>query len=63
LRQEQNNIFAGIDWLLVFIYIILVSFGWLNIFAASKAAEDFELLNFSTKYGKQFIFICLTIPL
>jgi rod shape determining protein RodA len=63
LRQEQNNIFAGIDWLLIFIYIILVSFGWLNIFAASKAEEDFELFNFSTKYGKQFIFICLTIPL
>jgi rod shape determining protein RodA len=63
LRQEKNNIFAGIDWLLVFIYIILVSFGWLNIFAASKAEEDFELFNFSTKYGKQFIFICLTIPL
>ena len=63
MRQEQNNIFAGIDWLLVFIYIILVSFGWLNIFAASKAEEDFELFNFSTKYGKQFIFICLTIPL
>ena len=63
MRQEQNNIFAGIDWLLVFIYIILVSFGWLNIFAASKAEEDFELFNFSTKYGKQFVFICLTIPL
>ena len=63
MRQEKNNIFAGIDWLLVFIYMILVSFGWLNIFAASKAEEDFELFNFSTKYGKQFIFICLTIPL
>lgn len=63
MRQEKNNIFAGIDWLLVFIYIILVSFGWLNIFAASKAEEYFELFNFSTKYGKQFIFICLTIPL
>ena len=63
MRQEKNNIFAGIDWLLVFIYIILVSFGWLNIFAASKAEVDFELFNFSTKYGKQFIFICLTIPL
>lgn len=63
MRQEQNNIFAGIDWILVFIYIILVSFGWLNIYAASKADENFELFNFSTKYGKQFIFICLTIPL
>jgi rod shape determining protein RodA len=63
LRQEQNNIFAGIDWILVFIYIILVGFGWLNIFAASKTDEDIELLSFSTKYGKQLIFISLTIPL
>jgi rod shape determining protein RodA len=63
LRQEQNNIFAGIDWILVILYLALVSFGWLNIFAASKTDEDIEFLSFSTKYGKQFIFICLTIPL
>ena len=63
MRQEQNNIFAGIDWILVFIYIILVSFGWLNIYAASNTDEDFNLVSFSTKYGKQFIFIVLTIPL
>jgi rod shape determining protein RodA len=63
LRQEQNNIFAGIDWILVIIYITLVSFGWLNIFAASKTEENIELLSFSTKYGKQLIFIILSIPL
>jgi rod shape determining protein RodA len=63
LRQEQNNIFASIDWLLVFIFIILVGFGWMNIYAASKTTDDVELLSFSTKYGKQLIFICLTIPL
>lgn len=63
MRQERNNIFAGIDWLLVFLYIILVGFGWVNIFAASKTDEDVQLLSFSTKYGKQLIFICCTIPL
>jgi len=63
LRQEQNNIFAGIDWILVFIYIALVGFGWVNIFAASKTEEDVELISFTTKYGKQLIFIVLTIPL
>jgi rod shape determining protein RodA len=63
LRQEQNNIFAGIDWILVFIYIALVGFGWVNIFAASKTDEDIELIGFATKYGKQLIFIVLTIPL
>jgi rod shape determining protein RodA len=63
LRQERNNIFAGIDWILVFLYLFLVGFGWLNIYAASRTTEDVELLSFSTKYGKQLIFICLTLPL
>ncbi|MCI2229177.1 rod shape-determining protein RodA [Polaribacter sp. MSW13] len=63
MRQEQNNIFAGIDWILVFLFFFLVGFGWLNIYAASKTDTSTELISFSTKYGKQLIFICLTIPL
>ncbi|MFB1039975.1 MAG: rod shape-determining protein RodA, partial [Polaribacter sp.] len=63
MRQEGNNIFAGVDWLLVTLFVILVSFGWLNIYSASKTDEDLELLSFSTEYGKQLIFILLTIPL
>ena len=63
MRQERNNIFAGVDFTLVFLYLFLMSFGWLNIYAASRTTEDVELLNFSTKYGKQLIFICLTFPL
>ena len=63
MRQERNNIFAQIDWILVFLFITLVGFGWMNIYAASKTEESVELLSFSTKYGKQLIFICLTIPL
>jgi rod shape determining protein RodA len=63
LRQEGNNIFAGVDWLLVALFVILVSFGWLNIYSASNTEEDLELLSFSTEYGKQLIFILLTIPL
>ena len=63
MRQERNNIFAGIDFTLVFLYLFLVGFGWLNIYAASRTTEDVEFLNFSTKYGKQLVFICLTFPL
>ncbi|MFT7441742.1 MAG: rod shape determining protein RodA [Maribacter sp.] len=63
MRQEKNNIFAGIDWLLVFLYMILVGFGWLNIFAASKTEENHEILDFSTKYGKQILWISLSVPL
>ena len=62
MRQERNNIFEGIDWLLVFIYFILVGFGWMNIYASSSTDETREIFDFSTKYGKQLIFISLTIP-
>jgi rod shape determining protein RodA len=63
LRQERNNIFAGLDWILILIYFLLIAFGWMNIYAASKTDQDVEFLSFSTKYGKQLIFICCTIPL
>ncbi|PQJ82857.1 rod shape-determining protein RodA [Polaribacter glomeratus] len=63
MRQEKNNIFAGIDWILVFLYIALVGFGWLNIYAASKTEKNHEILDFSTKYGKQILWISFSIPL
>jgi len=34
LRKEEDSIFYGIDKLTVFIYVILVFMGWLNIYAA-----------------------------
>ena len=63
MRQERNNIFGGIDLLLVLLYILLVGFGWMNIYAASSTDTTREIFDFSTKYGKQLIFISLTVPL
>ncbi|TCI85505.1 rod shape-determining protein RodA [Tenacibaculum sp. M341] len=63
MRQQQNNIFANIDWFSIILFFILVIFGWMNIYAASSTNTDGEILNFSTRYGKQLIFIILTIPL
>lgn len=62
MRQERNNIFVGIDWLLVLLYILLVGFGWMNIYAASSTDDTREIFDFSTKYGKQLIFIGLSVP-
>lgn len=63
MRQEKNNIFLNLDWVLILIYIVLVAFGWVNIYAASSTNTSLELFDFSTKYGKQLIFIILTLPL
>jgi len=63
LRQENNNIFSNIDWTLILLYSILVLFGWLNIYSASYDGTEREILNLSTKYGKQLVWIALSIPL
>lgn len=63
MRQEQTNIFFGVDWFIVLIYALLVGFGWVNIYAATFTEEEVSLLNFSTRYGKQLVWIILAIPI
>jgi rod shape determining protein RodA len=61
--REKNNIFKGVDAWLIIMYIALVSLGWINIYAATTSEFHYEILDFSSRYGKQFIWIILTIPI
>ncbi|MGB0777142.1 MAG: rod shape-determining protein RodA [Flavobacteriaceae bacterium] len=57
MRQESNIIFK-LDWILILLFLALIGFGWLNIFAASiDNVEDFEVFDLSTQYGKQLVWI------
>ncbi len=48
------------DWLLIIIYLTFVFLGWVSIYAATYSDTQFEIFDFSTKYGKQFIWIMLS---
>lgn len=63
MRVEKNNIFYGIDWVLVILYITLVGFGWMNIFAATTTDNNSDIFDLSTRFGKQLLWIILCIPL
>lgn len=63
MRNKKNNIFLGIDWLLVLFYFILIFLGWLNIYAATITEDEYQIINFASEYGKQIIWIGLSIPL
>ncbi len=63
MRSRKDNIFHGIDWILVMYYFVFIFLGWINIYAATIGENNFELLNFSTEYGKQLIWIGLSIPI
>ena len=63
MRGRKNNIFQGIDWILILFYFILIFIGWLNIYSATITEDTHDLINFSTEYGKQLIWIGLSFPL
>lgn len=63
MRTRGNNIFKGIDWILVLCYLVLIFMGWINIYSATYTDEVLPILNFETEYGKQLIWIGLSFPL
>lgn len=63
MRAQRNNIFFGIDLTLVFLYLFLVVFGWMNIYAAALSDEHIQVFDLSTKYGKQLLWIGMSFVL
>jgi rod shape determining protein RodA len=59
--RGQRSIFDGIDWAMVFIYLTLVFLGWINIYAAVYNEEHQSILDATQRYGKQLIWIGLSI--
>lgn len=51
------------DYLLILLYLILVGAGWINIYSASIEGADNPILDFQTIYGKQLLWIILSIPI
>lgn len=54
---------AAIDWITVLLFLLLVGFGWVNIYSASSENEAFSLANFSQAYVRQAYWILFSIVL
>ncbi|MBO4307622.1 MAG: rod shape-determining protein RodA [Bacteroidales bacterium] len=50
-----------IDWVSVFLYAAILIFGWFNIYAACYDESHAAVLDFSTKHGKQLIWISISL--
>lgn len=59
--MKSQSTIANIDWITVLLYIALVVMGWLNIFSASSPVEGVAEFDFSAEYGKQLVFIGLSL--
>ena len=55
--RKNKSVFANIDWFLVFIYLLMLLFGWLNIYSANYDEGTFDLFTMQAEPGKQLFWI------
>jgi len=55
--RAAKDIFSNIDKVSILLYAILMLFGWVNIYASQYNEDTVMMLDFSTRYGKQLLFI------
>lgn len=60
LNRSKNLKF---DWIIILLFLLLVSFGWLNILSASASGEITSYFDMSQPYGKQLVFILFSFML
>lgn len=59
--RKRDNIFNGVDWILIGFYLIFVVLGWLTVYAATFTEGQHFILNLNTSYGRQMVFIAMSI--
>jgi rod shape determining protein RodA len=59
--RRSVNIWNSLDKITILLFLLLVTMGWLNIYAAVYNEDHSRLLDLSQRYGKQFIWIIAAI--
>lgn len=55
--RKNVNILKNLDWTIIFLYVLLIFIGWINIYAAVYNEEYSNILDTTQKYGKQLLWI------
>jgi rod shape determining protein RodA len=57
---DKLNITEEIDWTTVGLYLLLVIFGWMNVFASSYNEQFTSIFNIKMNYGDQLLWILVS---
>lgn len=62
--SREGGFFSNLDWLTVFLYFILITLGWFNIYASIyDPVADLNILDMSINSGKQVLWIGTSVIL
>jgi len=59
--RNNKGLINNLDWVLIFIYFLLVSLGLLTIYSVAFDENNPSLFSFSEKYGKQMFFLLIAL--
>jgi rod shape determining protein RodA len=54
---QRNNLYANIDWLTILLWIVIMAFGWMNIYSANTLEAGGGVFDLTQRFGKQLIWI------
>jgi rod shape determining protein RodA len=58
--SRNFNVIQALDKWAVFFYIVLVVFGWLNIYGASVSEDQTSIFDMTCHSGMQFMWMCIS---
>lgn len=58
--SRSFNVIQALDKWAVFFYIVLVVFGWMNIYGASVSEDQMSIFDMSCRSGMQFMWMCIS---
>lgn len=61
--DRRNKLLANIDWLTILIWIMILGFGWMNIYSANIMEAEEGIFDLNQRFGKQLIWIGAAIVL
>ena len=63
MPYRRINIWQSLDWLTVFIYLIMVICGWFSVYGSSYDYDQTSMFDFSGRAGQQMVWIVTAIVL
>jgi len=60
---QRNRTIANLDWISILLWLVMMIFGWMNIYSANIMEAEGGILDLSQRFGKQFIWIAASLIL
>lgn len=61
--RDNEGVFRNVDWKIIALYLVIVIFGWINIYAATYVETEAGIFNIDTQHGKQLLWMGISFLL